>query len=44
MSFQSGSIAFRRFAVVGSQAEQMHFMLLEKLNEFAFKSSPLGIP
>ncbi len=44
MGFDSGSVSFRRFAVVGSQPEAIDEELLEKLAEHALRPSELGVP
>src|SRR3954447_14458375 len=44
MGFDSGSISFRRFAVVGQQPDAIDEGLLEKLSEHALRASELGVP
>jgi hypothetical protein len=44
MPFDSGSISFRRFAVIGPQPERIAQEMLDKLAEFALKERELGVP
>ena len=44
MGFAAGAISFRRFAVVGKGPKQIDEGLLEKLSEYALRSSELGRP
>jgi hypothetical protein len=44
MGFASGSVSFRRFAVVGEQPEQIDQDLLDKLAEHALRPSEVGAP
>ena len=44
MGFASGSISFRRFAVMGGQPEAIDQNLLDKLSEHALRASELGVP
>ena len=44
MGFASGSVSFRRFAVVGEQPEQIDQDLLDKLAEHALRPGEVGVP
>ncbi len=44
MGFASGSVSFRRFAVVGDQPEQIDQDLLDKLSEHALRITEDGVP
>jgi len=44
MGFASGSISFRRFAVIGNQPDQIDEKLLEALATHALKESEFGVP
>lgn len=44
MGFDSGSVTFRRFAVVGSQPDQIDQDLLDKLAEHALRPGEVGVP
>ena len=44
MGFASGSVSFRRFAVVGSAPAAPEQALLDKLAEFALKPGEFGVP
>ena len=44
MGFASGSVSFRRFAVVGKQPEAIDQDLLDKLAEHALKPGEFGVP
>src|ERR1041384_6605243 len=44
MGFGSGSISFRRFAVVGEQPKAIDQEFLEKLSLHALRESDLGVP
>ncbi len=44
MGFASGSVSFRRFAVLGSQSDRPDEALLEKLAAHALNPGELGIP
>src|SRR5688500_13250997 len=44
MGFASGSISFRRFAVVGEQPEQITQHLLDQLAEHALRADEIGLP
>src|SRR5579859_195751 len=44
MSFASGSVSFRRFAVLGDAPNSPNEKLLEKLAELALKPSDIGLP
>jgi hypothetical protein len=44
MGFASGSISFRRFAVMGQQPDTIDQDLLDKLAEHALKPSDIGVP
>ena len=44
MGFASGSVSFRRFAVVGDSPAQIDQDLLEKLSENALRPGELGVP
>jgi hypothetical protein len=44
MGFDSGSVSFRRFAVVGQQPDAIDEALLEKISEHALRPTELGVP
>src|SRR5438045_6439522 len=44
MGFASGSVSFRRFAVVGDQPGQIDQELIDKLSENALRPGELGVP
>lgn len=44
MGFDSGSVSFRRFAVVGSAPHTVQQQMLEQLAEHALRPSELGVP
>jgi hypothetical protein len=44
MGFASGSITFRRYAVVGESPDAIDESLLEKLSEFALRPGEIGVP
>src|SRR5438067_12803422 len=44
MGFSSGSISFRRFAVVGDAPDTIDQAMLDKLSEHALKPTELGVP
>jgi subtilisin family serine protease len=44
MGFASGSVSFRRFAVVGDQPDQIDQDLLDKLAEHALRVGEVGVP
>ena len=44
MGFPSGSVSFRRFAVVGDAPTAVDQTLLDKLSEFALRPGELGVP
>jgi len=44
MGFSSGSISFRRFAVVGESPDNIDQALLDKLSEHALRPSDIGLP
>ncbi len=44
MGFASGSVSFRRFAVVGKQPKQFDQAVLDKLSEFALQLGEYGVP
>jgi len=44
MGFASGSISFRRFAVVGEQPATIDQALLDKLSEHALRLGEMGVP
>src|SRR5438094_369448 len=44
MGFDSGSISFRRFAVMGQQPDAIDQDLLDKLAEHALRPGVLGLP
>jgi hypothetical protein len=44
MGFESGSISFRRFAVVGNQPETIDQSVLDRLAEFALRPGEVGVP
>ena len=44
MGFASGSISFRRFAVIGNAPESVDQALLDKLAEHALRPTEMGIP
>src|SRR5215204_3570352 len=44
MGFASGSVSFRRFAVIGEQPEQIDQELLDKLAEHALRADEIGLP
>src|SRR5581483_9942276 len=44
MGFSSGSISFRRFAVVGVSPDNIDQALLDKLSEHALRPSDIGLP
>src|SRR6478672_5617579 len=44
MGFASGSVSFRRFAVVGDQPQQIDQDLLDKLAEHALRQGDVGVP
>src|SRR3954462_12277862 len=44
MGFASGSVSFRRFAVVGDQPEQIDQDFLDKLAEHALRPGEVGVP
>lgn len=44
MGFASGSVSFRRFAVVGEQPQRVEQELLENLSKHALRESDLGVP
>src|SRR5687768_13471692 len=44
MGFASGSVSFRRFAVVGEQPEQIDQDLLDKLAAHALRADEMGLP
>jgi recombination associated protein RdgC len=44
MGFASGSVSFRRFAVIGSAPSAPEQALLDKLAEFALKPGEFGVP
>src|SRR5438034_2028949 len=44
MGFASGSVSFRRFAVVGDQSGQIDQELIDKLSEHALRPGELGVP
>src|SRR3954469_3968388 len=44
MGFASGSVSFRRFAVLGDAPTSPDEKLLEKLGEHALKTSDIGLP
>ena len=44
MGFSSGSVSFRRFAVIGDAPDTIDQALLDKLAEHALRPSELGLP
>src|SRR4051794_28253051 len=44
MSFASGSVSFRRFAIVGGHPGAIDQALLDKLAEFVLRPAELGVP
>ena len=44
MGFASGSVSFRRFAVLGNSPETVDPTMLEKLSEFALRPTDMGVP
>jgi hypothetical protein len=44
MGFASGSVSFRRFAVVGKQPKSIEQDLLDKLAEHALRPTEMGVP
>lgn len=44
MSFPSGSVSFRRFAVIGKSPDVPEQTLIDKLSEHALRPSELGVP
>lgn len=44
MGFASGSVSFRRFAVIGQQPNMVEQDLLDRLSEHALKERELGVP
>ena len=44
MGFASGSISFRRFAVIGSSPDAIDQPLLDKLAEFTLRPTEMGVP
>src|SRR4051794_25197799 len=44
MGFASGSVTFRRFAVMGEQPQGIDQDLLDKLAQFALKPGEVGVP
>src|SRR5881394_2021779 len=44
MGFASGTISFRRFAVIGEQPDSIDQDLLDKLAEHALRPGELGVP
>lgn len=44
MPFDSGSVSFRRFAVIGRQPDSINQPLLEKLSEHALRPVEIGVP
>jgi hypothetical protein len=44
MGFASGSISFRRFAVVGRSPDAIDQALLDKLSQFTLRPTEMGIP
>jgi hypothetical protein len=44
MGFASGSVSFRRFAVVGKQPKSIEQSLLDKLSENALRPTEMGVP
>src|SRR5437867_1326953 len=44
MGFASGSISFRRFAVIGDQPDTIDQDLLDKLAEHALRVGEIGVP
>src|SRR5437762_2832301 len=44
MGFASGSVSFRRFAVVGDAPTSIEQTLLDKLSEFALRPGEIGVP
>src|SRR5881394_525536 len=44
MAFSSGSISFRRFAVVGAQPASIDQDLLDKLSQHALRPAEMGVP
>src|SRR3954469_11156860 len=44
MGFASGSITFRRFAVIGQQQDAIDQALLDKLAEHALRPTEIGVP
>src|SRR5688500_21970 len=44
MGFASGSVSFRRFAVMGQQPEGIEQALLDKLAAHALRSGEAGVP
>jgi hypothetical protein len=44
MGFASGSVSFRRFAVIGKHPKSVDQPLLDKLSEHALRPSEMGIP
>src|SRR5689334_571088 len=44
MSFPSGSVSFRRYAVIGKQPGSIDQSMLDALFEHALKESELGVP
>ena len=44
MGFSSGSVSFRRFAVIGDAPDTIDQALLEKLSDHALRPSEVGVP
>src|SRR4051812_13301275 len=44
MGFDSGSVSFRRFAVIGQQPDAIDQDLLDKLASHALRESDMGLP
>ncbi len=44
MGFASGSVSFRRFAVIGKQPKSIDQVLLDKLSEHALRPTEVGVP
>lgn len=44
MGFASGSVSFRRFAVLGDHPETVEPVLLDKLSELALRPNDMGLP
>src|SRR5580698_2932247 len=44
MGFASGTVSFRRFAIIGKSPNRVDESVLEKLSEHALRPGELGVP